>query len=129
MQQLANTESMPIFKRLEQVAEYHQLSPEDRMAYDISYKHWLDAYNFELARRKGLEDACAKSMAEGIEKGRTEGMAEGIAIGKVEGIEIGIEKGEQKKQRAIAKTMKELGVVIATIAQGTGLSEAEVEAL
>lgn len=121
MQQLANTENMPIFKRLEQVAEYHQLSPEDRMAYDISYKHWLDAYNFELARRKGLEEACAKSMAEGIEKGRTEGMAEGIDIGKVE--------GRKEEQLEMAKSFKKLGVDIATIVQGTGLSIEEIEKL
>lgn len=100
---------MPIFKRLEQVAEYHQLSPEDRVAYDISYKHWLDAYNFELARRKGLEEACAKSMAEGID------------IGKVE--------GRKEEQLEIAKSFKKLGVDVATIAHGTGLSVEEIEKL
>ena len=153
MQQLTNTEDMPIFKRLEQVAEYHQLSPEDREAYDISYKHYLDAYNLELSRRQELEMAITNGLAEGLEKGRAEGLAlgkaegeaigralglekgraEGIEKGRAEGIEKGRAegeaKGERKKQLEIAANMKNYGMPTDQISLMTGLPSEEVEAL
>lgn len=106
MQQLAQSEDMPIFKRLEQVAEYHNLSPEDRRAYDRSYKHWLDMYNVkEIARSEGH--------AEGHAEGLAEGRAEGLAEGKLE----------------IATALKRIGVDVAIISQSTGLSLEEIDKL
>lgn len=106
MQQLAQAEDMPIFKRLEQVAEYHNLSPEDRRAYDRSYKHWLDMYNVkEIARSEGH--------AEGRAEGLAEGRAEGLAEGKLE----------------IATALKRIGVDVAIISQSTGLSLEEIDKL
>ncbi|MCQ2216629.1 MAG: Rpn family recombination-promoting nuclease/putative transposase [Bacteroidales bacterium] len=117
MQQLTNTEDMPIFKRLEQVAEYHQLSPEDREAYDISYKHYLDAYNLELSRKRRMEMAIEQGLQQGIEQGLQQGIEQGRA------------EGEREKQFEIAKSFKSLGIDTDTIVQGTGLSPEEVEAL
>src|SRR5690606_17757075 len=54
-------------------------------------------------------------------------------LDREEGIEIGIEKGETKwrlvEALEIAKKLKDLGVKIADIAKGTGLSAEEIEAL
>ncbi|MCQ2215209.1 MAG: Rpn family recombination-promoting nuclease/putative transposase [Bacteroidales bacterium] len=149
MQQLTNTEDMPIFKRLEQVAEYHQLSPEDRLAYDISYKHYLDAYNLEFSRKEkmriAIETSMAKGMAEGRAigeaegrakgeaEGRAKGEAEGRAIGeakgRVEGRVEGKREGERTKQLEIASNLKTYGMPSDQIALMTGLSAEEIENL
>ncbi len=145
MQQLTNAEDMPIFKRLEQVAEYHQLSPEDREAYDISYKHYLDAYNLELSRKlrmemaleQGLQQGIEQGLQQGIEQGLQQGREQGLQQGRVQGLEQGLEqgraegeaKGERKKQLEIAANMKSYGIPNDQIASMTGLSLEEIESL
>lgn len=56
---------------------------------------------------------------------REEGRLEGIEEGK----EKGIAEGRAKERRANARKLKALGVPIATIAEGTGLSEEEISRL
>ena len=51
------------------------------------------------------------------------------AEGWEEGREEGLEEGEAKKAIAVARNLKHLGVPVATIAKGTGLSQSEVEQL
>ena len=63
----------------------------------------------------------AKGMAEGLAKGLAEGKAEGVAEGRVEG------KAEGKTETA--RNLKRLGVPVTTIAEATGLTVEEVEAL
>ncbi|MEO6633176.1 MAG: hypothetical protein ABIN13_15680 [Mucilaginibacter sp.] len=45
------------------------------------------------------------------------------------GIEKGIEKGEHKKALEVARKFKKIGVSLADIAKGTGLSISEIEKL
>lgn len=54
-----------------------------------------------------------RAIAEGLEKGRAEGRAE----------------GEAAKAEAIAKKLLAMGLTLAQVAEGTGLSVEEVEAL
>lgn len=62
---------------------------------------------------------------EGREKGFKEGMEQGIE----KGMEKGIEKGIEKERIRNATAMKHAGIPTKTIAQITGLTEKEVEAL
>lgn len=55
--------------------------------------------------------------------------AEGIEQGIEQGIERGIEQGSYQKALETATAFKKLGFDIAKIAEGTGLSLKEVEAL
>ena len=56
-----------------------------------------------------MREACERAMSEGMAKGKAEGKADGKA--------------------EVARKMKALGVDCSTIAQGTGLTVEEVEAL
>ena len=60
---------------------------------------------------------------------REDGRKAGLAEGRAEGEAIGLEKGAAQKQREIAKSMKAKSIPNADIAEITGLSAEEVEAL
>ncbi|WP_286862914.1 MULTISPECIES: hypothetical protein [Sphingobacterium] len=53
----------------------------------------------------------------------------GIKTGIEKGIEQGVEKGKREKAIAIALEFKKMGLPIADIAKGTGLSIEEIEKL
>ena len=78
-------------------------------------------YVKDMMTRNDIEnskrEACARAKAEGRSEGKAEGKAEGLA------------EGAEQKQREVARNLKNLGVDIATISQGTGLSLEEVQAL
>ena len=66
------------------------------------------------------------------ERGResfAEGEAIGLKKGRSEGEAIGLKKGAAQKQHEIAKSMKAKKIPTADIAEITGLSAEEVEAL
>lgn len=52
-----------------------------------------------------------------------------IAYAKKEGIAEGIEKGERKKAIELALKFKKMGISIADISKGTGLTVEEIEKL
>ena len=62
-------------------------------------------------------------------KGREEGEAIGLVKGRAEGEAIGLEKGAHAKNIENARKMKAKGYPIEDIADITGLSSPEVEAL
>lgn len=64
-----------------------------------------------------------------ITTGWIEGRADGLAEGKAEGKAEGLEEGRAESQRLIALNMKKQGISPAIIAQCTGLSATEIEAL
>ena len=68
-------------------------------------------------------------MASMREDARKAGLAEGHAEGRSEGEAIGLEKGAAQEKREIAKSMKAKSIPNADIAEITGLSAEEVEAL
>ncbi|MEG1484602.1 MAG: hypothetical protein RSC28_04410, partial [Bacteroidales bacterium] len=73
------------------------------------------------AESKGMAKGMAKGIEKGIKKGREEGREEGMAKGREEGIEKGIE--------ATATAMKGKNIDVELIAQCTGLTVEQVEAL
>lgn len=99
-----------VFHRLEELAAVANLSLENRIAYDKA----LDRYRVS---RIVEEDAREAGWKKGLEEGRAEGHAEGLAEGQV------------KEKTAIARNLKSLGLSTAQIAQATGLTEEEVEAI
>jgi predicted transposase/invertase (TIGR01784 family) len=60
---------------------------------------------------------------------RMEGMEKGIEKGRQEGIEEGLEKGIEKKAIEIARNLLVANTDIGLIAQVTGLSIEQIEAL
>ncbi len=84
------------------------------MSYEASLKHKRDAESvFNSAKKSGEALGQAKGLAEGLAEGEAKGLAE----------------GERKKALETAKAFKEMGLPIADIAKGTGLSVEEIEKL
>ena len=99
-----------VFDKLLEVADVANLSKDERVLYDEALKRYRDYKNtIDYAEERG------------IEKGRKEGCKEGI--------EIGVTKGLKEGVYSVAKAMKEKGLSPLTIAEVTGLSEAEIKAL
>jgi predicted transposase/invertase (TIGR01784 family) len=96
--------------KLAEAAELANMSVVKREEYDTAMKD-------EFARL--VENNCAR------EEGRAEGMAEGLEKGKAEG------RAEGAREQAIqsARNFLKLGFPVEVIAQGTGLTAEEVEAL
>ena len=80
-------------------------------------------------RLEGLAEGMAKGRAEGLEAGRAEGRAEGLEAGRAEGRAEGLEAGRAEEKRAIARSLKGLGLPVADICRSTGLPAEEVEEL
>ena len=95
-----------VFEKLEKIVDIASLSKEEREKYDESIKVYRD----NLA---AMEYAEVKGRAEGLEKGRMEGRAE----------------GEKKKQIEVARNLKQMGLSVEVIVQGTGLTAEEIERL
>ena len=92
----------PIFEKLFSIAEYTNLTKEEKTMYDSSLKYKWD--------NKNVLDYALK---EGMEKG----------------IEKGIEKGEYKKALDVAREMKKDGLPTAQILKFTKLTVEEIEKL
>ena len=64
-----------------------------------------------------------------VEEAREQGIEKGIEQGIEKGIEQGIEKGAYQNKIETAKAFKAMGIPLAQIAKGTGLSIEEIEKL
>ena len=136
----------PVFGKVGNIAELVKMTPEDLERYHIS----LDSYRTNLSvmkneRAEGIEEGMARGIARGMAKGRAqgkaEGIAEGLAQGKAEGMAEGLAQGmaqgkaEGKAEglaqgRAqVARSLKKAGMSADFIAEHTGLSALEIEAL
>ena len=103
-----------VFDKLLEVADVANLSKDERVLYDEALKRYRDYKNtIDYAEERGIE----KGRKEGIEIGVTKGLKEGRKEGKKEGV------------YSVAKAMKEKGLPLLTIAEVTGLGEAEIETL
>lgn len=78
---------------------------------------------------EGRKEGIAEGRKEGIAKGLEEGRREGKREGRAEGERIGEARGEQAKQNYIISNMFAKGLDIKLIAELTGLTEEEVNAL
>ena len=80
-------------------------------------------YETDIAVQRAEEREIA--FAEGIERGIERGIEQGIE----RGIERGFSEGSCQTKRETAVAFKRLGIDIAKIAEGTGLSVEEIEKL
>jgi predicted transposase/invertase (TIGR01784 family) len=100
----------PIFEKLFSIAEYTNLTKEEKAMYDSSLKYKWDNKNV-------LDYAVSTAEARGEAKGMEKGM------------EKGIEKGKLEESIAIAHEMKKDGLPLAQISKFTKLSVEEIEKL
>lgn len=95
-----------VFKKLLEVANVENMTPEERYCYDESLKAYRDYYNtIASAERISRE----KGQAEGEAKGKAEGLTEGLLL--------------------VASNMKKGGIDLASIIKYTGLDEETINAL
>jgi len=100
------TNELPLFMRLEKIAEYSNMSAKQQMQYDDSYNNYL-AY-------MGAQEY---KMNEGIRIGEAKGRAEGRA------------EGAQSNAIATARKMKSKGYSLDEIAELTGLPLTQIQSL
>ena len=92
----------PIFEKLFSIAEYTNLTKEEKTMYDSSMKYKWDNKNvLDYAIKEGFE----------------------------QGLEKGIEKGKFEKAIAVAREMKKDGLPLIQISKFTELSTEEIEKL
>ena len=82
---LAFTDEQPLFMRLQQLASYSALTPQQQLQYDDSFHNFM-CYHGQLNTK----------LREGEEIGFLKGEKKGIEKGRAEGEKIGIEKGLEK---------------------------------
>ena len=80
---------------------------------ELEYERRESRFRYQLQRNTELYVARNEGEAIGLKKGRSEGLVEGAA----------------QKQREIAKSMKEKKLDLSIIAEITGLTPTEIEAL
>lgn len=99
-----------VFRKLLEVADVENMTPDERLRYDESVKNYRDYVNtIATAERISRE----KALAEGIAKGKAEGKAEGKSEGKQE----------------IARRMKKEGLPLDMIARLSGFTIEQIEKL
>ena len=96
---------------------------------ELEYERREARFKYQLQRNTELSVA----RNEGLEQGRNEGEAIGLKKGRSEGEAIGLKKGRSEgaaqEKREIAKSMKEKKLDLSIIAEITGLTPTEIEAL
>lgn len=78
---------------------------------------------------KGLKKGLEQGMKQGIEQGMKQGIEQGLEQGLEQGRKQGLEQGRNQERSEMARKMKEAHLPSAVIAQVTGLTEEEVNAL
>lgn len=102
MERLPKELNEQIFQKLKSIVEIERMTPDERLAYELSLSTERDLY------------ACMETKyEEGLEKG----------------IEKGIEKGKAEGIKSVAARLKHLGMDLPSITHATGLTEAEIQAL
>ncbi len=124
------------------VVEESAYTPEQLLGYD---KFWdiirTEKTFYNSAIRRGFATGHERGFATGHERGLEEGRAEGLEAGRAEGLEAGRAEGleagraegraegEREKAYEIARNLLKMGVPTATIAQASGLTLQDIEAL
>lgn len=115
-----------VFEKLEEIASVSSLNEEEHELYWKS----LNAYRTALSvHEASIEEGKEIGFKIGIEQGIEKGIEQGIEKGREIGIEIGIEEGKRQQTLSIARTLKQNNIPSSIIAQSTGLSPEEIEAL
>ncbi|NEP15212.1 MAG: hypothetical protein F6K14_34595, partial [Symploca sp. SIO2C1] len=106
------------------------LSEEER----ANYLRYMENRRYEVSiiegsRSEGRLEGIEEGIKQGIEQGKQQGIEEGIKQGIEEGKQQGIEQGKQQEKVNVARTFKQKGIDIETIAEATGLTREEIEEL
>lgn len=101
-----------VFDRLEQIASKANMSVEERKQYETEWKIYNDYFNtIDSSKREGREEGLAQGLAEGRVQGREEGLQEGLRDGVIK----------------VARSMKQAGMDMQTIASLSGLPLDEIK--
>ena len=104
----------PILQMLNEKIDVLSLNPVERKLYESRMKLKSDIATISEVQFKA---------------GAEWGLLEGIERGKAEGKSLGLAEGSRQKALETAKNLLHFGLSRENIAQATGLSRAEVEAL
>ncbi|MGF7107859.1 Rpn family recombination-promoting nuclease/putative transposase [Treponema pedis] len=89
-------------------------------------REYMNIQSFEMdARRAGIQAGLAQGRSEGMRAGIAQGIAQGITQGRSEGFS----DGARQTKLETAAAFKKMGIPIAKIAEGTGLTKEEIEKL
>ena len=136
----------PIFEKLFNIAQFTNLTKEEKMLWDNNAKHRWDNKNvldyaineatekgMKLGQEKGLElgleEGREQGVKEGLEQGLEQGIEQGIEQGREQGLEQGLEQGVRQGIRVAVLKMKENGLSVQQIAEIMDLQLSEVEEL
>ncbi|MGP1458040.1 MAG: Rpn family recombination-promoting nuclease/putative transposase [Treponema sp.] len=108
----------PILQMLNEKVDILALSPVERKLYESRMKLKSD-----------ITTISENQFNAGWEGGKRAGRLEGKSLGIAEGKSLGLAEGSRQKALETAKNLLQFGLSIEKIAQATGLSTAEVEAL
>lgn len=120
----------PIFEKLFNIAEYSNLTKEEKMSYDRSLKYKWDndnvrEYGLKEAQRIGLKLGLEQGLEQGLERGLEQGLEQGLQKGLEQGLQQGVDIGVEK----VAREMKNEGISPEQIEKYTQLSLLEIEKL
>ena len=108
----------PLFEQVVHLAEVVNMTKEQKLVYDVSWKRYNDYHNtMDYAKQSGLEKGIEIGKQQGLEQGRKEGKQQGR------------EEGREQEKIQTAKRLKELKVPLQTIAEATNLSIKEIKQL
>lgn len=115
-------QEVPEIRKALEILENMNMNPAEREFYEARLK-WLRDEEMALrkAEKKGLEL--------GLEQGMQQGMQQGLQQGLQQGRELGVVEGRQMEKKALAQSLKQMGMDLALIKQATGLTEEEIKGL
>ena len=108
----------PVLQMLNEKIDVLTLSPTERKLYESRMKLKSD-----------ITTISETQFSAGVERGLAEGKSLGLAEGKSLGLAEGEARGSRQAKLETAKNLLHFGLSRENIAQATGLSPAEVEAL
>ena len=114
----------PIFEKLFNIAQFTNLTKEEKMLWDNNAKHRWDNKN---VMDYAINEATEKATKSGQEKGLKMGLQEGIKEGIKQGLKEGIEQGVKQGIRVAVLKMKMNGLSVQQIAEIMDLQLSEVE--
>ena len=113
----------PLFKEVVHLAEVVNMTKEQKLGYDASWKRYNDYHNtIDYAKKAGLQKGIEIGRQQGIEQGMQKGIEQGMQKGRLEGKQ----EGRQEEQLRTAKNLLSLKVPVDTIAKATGLSHQQI---
>ncbi|MBQ9494701.1 MAG: Rpn family recombination-promoting nuclease/putative transposase [Treponema sp.] len=120
------TPSNDLTRRINEMVEISRLHEAAKEFYQL-----ISPYEMDLRdkwKTEGLEEGLAQGIAQGIIEGREQGLAQGHEQGLAQGHAQGLAEGLEKLRNS-ATNLKRMGLPLEQIAEATGLTLDEVNAL